>query len=334
LSTLDDLTNRLCLVTGGSGFVGSWVVDRLVAAGARVRCLVRTTSRRAFLPEATVELASGDVTDATSVGRAMEDVEYVFHVAGLIKAARTSAFELVNVEGTRNVVSAAAANTASVRRVLVVSSLAAVGPSRSGQPADENWEARPISPYGRSKLRAEEVARSFQDTVPLTIVRPPSVYGPRDRETLLVFYLARLPLRPAIGRNGAISVIHVGDLADGIIRAATHPAAVGATFFLTGDEAPAMSELLELIAVVSGRRGFSVPIPPTLVRAAGLLAGAAGDRLGAPLIFDRWKAEEIAIGQWACSNALARERIGFAPSISLRAGLTQTANWYQKVGWL
>jgi nucleoside-diphosphate-sugar epimerase len=331
---LDDLDSRACLVTGSTGFLGSWLVDRLLERGARVRCLARSTSRRDFLSNARVQYALGDVTDVDSLRRALAGVDYVFHVAGLIKAADPARYEHVNAEGTRNVLSVAAEQAGSIRRVLVVSSLAAVGPSRRGLLVDETWEPRPISPYGRSKLQGERHARSFADVVPLTIVRPPSIYGPRDRETLLVYRLATLPIRPAIGREGAISVVHVADLSDGILLAATHPAAVGQTYFLTGDDAPSMSELLGLIASALGRRGAVLPVPPIAIRGAGVIAGLVRDVTGRSFIFDRWKAEEIAIGHWACSSALARDQIGFRPQIGLIEGLRSTAEWYWKAGWL
>jgi nucleoside-diphosphate-sugar epimerase len=332
--SLDDLASRACLVTGSTGFLGGWLVERLLAHGARVRCLVRSTSRRDFLPGSHVEYVLGDVTDVESLRRALAGVDYVFHVAGLIKAADPARYDQVNALGTRNVLSVAAERPDSIRRVVVVSSLAAVGPSRPGQPVDETWEPRPVSPYGKSKLQGEQHARSFARVVPLTIVRPPSIYGPRDRETLLVYRLANLPIRLAIGREGAISAIHVADLADGLLLAATRLAAIGQTYFLSGDESPSMSELLELIASALGRKGPAVSVPPVAIRAAGVTAGLIRDVTGRSFIFDRWKAEEIAIGHWACTSALARQQIGFQPQINLVEGLAATAAWYRKAGWL
>jgi nucleoside-diphosphate-sugar epimerase len=330
----DDLRDRTCLVTGATGFLGSWVVERLVTDGARVRCLVRSTSRREFLPSSDLECAIGDIMDVRSVRRAMEGVDYVFHVAGLIKAPNEAAFLQVNGEGTRNVMTAAAERADRVRRVLVVSSLSAAGPSRPGAATDESWTPRPMSPYGRSKLRGEEIAREMGQNVPMTIVRPPAIYGPRDRETLMLFQMARLPIHPVIARHGAISTIHAADLADGILVAATHPRSVGQTYYLSGDESPSASELFRLIATALGRRAVRVPVPASAIVVAGQVAELVRDTTGLPLIFDRGKAEEMANGHWACSGDRARRELGFEPRIKLADGIAATAKWYQAHGWL
>jgi nucleoside-diphosphate-sugar epimerase len=193
---------------------------------------------------------------------------------------------------------------------------------------------RPRSPYAKSKLLAEQLAQMHGGAVPVTIVRPPSIYGPRDRETLLIFRVAGLPVRPAIGSPGEISAIHVSDFVDGIILAATHPSGTGQTYYLSGDETPSMNELLDLVARSIGRKGRAVPIPGVVVRGAGVVTELARNATGIPFIFDRWKAEEIAIGCWACSSARARRELGFQPTVSLAEGIRSTAEWYRRFGWL
>ncbi len=334
MNNSDDISSRTCLVTGATGFLGSWLVERLLADGAKVRCLVRSTSRRDFLPVDRVELASGDVADSEAVRQAMNGVDYVFHLAGRIKAPNQAAFDRVNREGTRNVMAAAFERADRLRRVVVVSSLAAAGPSLPLRPIDENWTPKPISPYGRSKLEGENIARSFLSSIPITIIRPPAIYGPRDRETLLIYRLAGLPIRPRIAPDGAISSIHVSDLTDGIILAATHPRGIGQTYFLSGDTSPSAAELLRLIGSALGRHGLDVPIPAIAIRGAGLLSELVRDATGIPVIFDRAKAEEIAIGYWACTSIRAQREIGFRPRISLEDGIATTARWYRDKGWL
>jgi nucleoside-diphosphate-sugar epimerase len=331
---LIDLTGRVGLVTGASGFLGSWVVERLLGSGARVRCLVRSTSRLEFLPVDRVEVVSGDVNDRLSLERALVGVDYVFHLAGRIKASSEADYDLVNRQGTSNVVSACATVAPGVSRVVLVSSLAAIGPSEAGRPVDEATRPHPISPYGRSKLTGEQAALAFQDRLPLTVVRPPTIYGPRDRETLLVMRVLARGIRPVLPRSGAISLVHVADLADGILAAATHSAAVGKTYFLSGDEAPNLRELVDLLGAATETRGVPVPVSPLTLRLAGRAAEIFRDLTGRALIFDRYKAEEIARGYWACANQRARAEIGFSPRIALADGLRQTAEWYRKVGWL
>jgi dihydroflavonol-4-reductase len=329
-----EVAGRTCLVTGATGFLGSWVVERLLTQGARVRCLMRSTSKLEFLDAKEIELARGDVTDFTSVRAASGGADFVFHLAGRIKAPRESDYYQVNYLGTINVLEACLQAAPGVERVVVVSSQSAAGPSEPGQPLNESTSCRPISPYGRSKRQAELAAESYHARLPVTIVRPPSVYGPRDRETLQVIRLISLGLRPILSKRGAISLVHASDLADGILLAATQAAAIGKTYFLAGDESPSPSELVQLIARATERGGISIPVPPNLLRLAGRAAELVRDLTGFPMTFDRWKAEEIIHGYWACTSARAKADFGYSPRVPLATGLRDTVEWYRQAGWL
>jgi nucleoside-diphosphate-sugar epimerase len=331
---MDDIANRTCLVTGASGFLGSYVVEKLVERGARVRCLVRPTSIRDFLPSHGAEFVIGDVTDYASLRDALVGVDFVFHVAGLIKARRPEDYYRVNYLGTINLLEACRTYGDRLRRVVVVSSLAAVGPSEPRKPLAESAPCYPLTPYGKSKLRQEQAALAYQRDLPVTIVRPPTIYGPRDRETLLLFRAIALGIRPSVLGRSEVSVVHASDLAEGIILAAVHPAAVGQTFFLTGDDILSMMDLLKEITAALGRPSVSVPIPAWALRGAALVAEGLRNLGMAPIAFDRWKAEEILSGYWACSNARAKAQLGYAPRIGVSDGLAETAQWYRKMGWL
>ncbi len=331
---MPDLANHTCLVTGASGFLGSFVVERLVQRGAHVRCLVRRNSRRDFLPGDGTDFVLGDVTEPESLRRALAGVDFVFHVAGLIKAARPEDYFRVNYLGTINLLEACRLYHERLQRVVVVSSLAATGPSQPGNPVVESSPCRPVTPYGKSKLRAEQAAFAYQRHLPVTIIRPPTIYGPRDRETLLLFRSVALGIRPVLPIRGEVSVIHASDLADGMILAATHPAAVGATYFLSADDVLSIDDLLQQIALAVGRRGVGVPLPAWALRGAARAAEALRDLGLVSLAFDRWKAEEVLTGYWTCSNARAKAELGFTPRISVADGFAETARWYRKMGWL
>src|SRR5262249_28662616 len=156
-----------------------------------------------------------------------------------------------------------------------VSSQAAGGPSEPGQPRDESMPDRPVTPYGKSKHLAEVAARCYDRLFPITIVRPPTIYDPRDRETLLMFRLAALHLRPLLTFEGAISSVHASDLIDGILLTATRPRAAGETYFLNGDEMPTPDEMMGLIADAVGVQEIPVPLPAWAIQAAGRLAEIA-----------------------------------------------------------
>jgi len=329
-----DFSGRSCLVTGATGFLGSHLVAALVEHGARVRCLVRSTSRRDFLPTLGVELVTGDVTIPESLPSAVDDVDYVFHLAGLIKASDPADYFRVNYLGTIALLEACRSRARQLQRVLIVSSLAAAGPSAPGRPVTESWPCRPVTPYGKSKLLAEQAASAYVSELPITIIRPPTIYGPRDRETLLLFRLVALGIRPHLPVRGEISIVHATDLVTGILLAATHPAATGETFFIAGDEILSFDEVISHLARAVGRQGLTVPVPRWAVRASARAAEIMREVAGISLVFDRWKAVEILEGYWACSNERARRLLGFAPRIRVADGLAATAHWYRAAGWL
>ncbi|HLB24926.1 MAG TPA: NAD-dependent epimerase/dehydratase family protein, partial [Nitrospirota bacterium] len=174
------------LVTGGTGFIGSHLVEALLKKGYSVRCLVRDLAKQGWLAGLDVELVTGDCNEPATLEGAVDGVDYVFHVAGITKAARGETYYSVNGEGTKNV-ALAAAGSAGLRKLVYVSSQAAAGPSRQGRPRKEDDPPGPVSDYGRSKLMGERYCLELADRVDLAIVRPTSVYGPRDRDIYTFF---------------------------------------------------------------------------------------------------------------------------------------------------
>src|SRR2546428_8196005 len=174
------------LLTGGSGFLGSFVAEQLSAEGHVVRALVRPHSARKILDKvARVEFAPGAIEDRASLGAAVDGVDAVVHVAGIVKARRPAAFFEVNTQGTKNLLEAAVRH--GVGRFGYGSSLATSGPSMDGTPGPDEAEPKPGTHYGRSKLEAERAVLAAKDRLHVTVVRPPLIYGPRDRETLALF---------------------------------------------------------------------------------------------------------------------------------------------------
>ena len=206
------------LVTGASGFIGSNLVDRLLAEGVQVKCLVRHTPT---LPGSakSLTLVPGDFQDPASLATAVEDADVVFHVAGVTRAARRADYFRGNLETTCNLLQACQEYGPEDQKFLFISSLAAAGPS-PGNPLTEDEEPRPVSAYGESKLAAERAVLQFGRTRPVIIIRPPAVYGPRDRDTLLLFKSVQKRLHVIPGRGSQkVSLVHVHDLVTGIWQA-------------------------------------------------------------------------------------------------------------------
>ena len=321
------------LVTGATGFIGSHLVDALLARGWRVRCVVRSRERARSLAALPVELVDGDLLDEDRLAEAMAGADYVFHVAGLTKGTDEGAFQRINTEGTARVLRACARACRRVKRVVVVSSLAAAGPAFDGVPLTEKAPCLPISAYGRSKLGAEQVTECWMADLPCTIIRPPVVYGPRDTDNLLFFRALAMGIQPSFSARQAVSLVHVRDLVEGLCLAATNPVAEGKTYFISGESAD-LDEIMRLIAKALGKKPLRIRLPLSMLGLAAAAAESLAKMLAATTVLSRQKVLELAQPAWLCSAQRAREELGFQPRVTLAEGVAQTARWYQAAHWL
>jgi dihydroflavonol-4-reductase len=250
------------LVTGATGFVGSHLVERLLREGVEVACLVRPTSSLAHLEGLDVERRVATLEDPEALERAVEGAELVFHCAGLTRARSLPAYAAANVAGTQRLLHAVAQQGRTLRRFVYVSSLAAVGPCPSDEPFDERTVCLPRDAYGATKLAAERAVLAELKWLPGVVVRPPAVYGPRDRNFLPLFRMARrFGLAPVIGSPAKqLTLVHAADLADCLWRAATVDAAEGQAYFV-GSGTHTWSEVLDALAEALGKRLRRMPIP-------------------------------------------------------------------------
>ena len=297
-------------VTGGTGFVGSRLLDLAVQAGHRVQAL----TRRPMEPRAGVDWVPGALEDSTALEALVAGADAVIHVAGLISGHRAADFERCNVDGTKAMLDAAKA--AGVRRFVHVSSIAAREPA--------------LSLYGGSKARSEALVA--ESGLSFAIVRPPAVYGPGDQETLELFKMARLGLvlLPPAGR---LSLIHADDLVR-LLLALAEPGAPGGATVEPDDGRPGgwtHKQFAAALGAAVGRRGASLSVPAGLLR-----LGARADRLlrgdRAKLTADR--AAYFCHPDWVVDPARAAPPELWRPGIATPDGLAATARWYREQGWL
>ncbi|MFH1016583.1 MAG: NAD-dependent epimerase/dehydratase family protein [Pseudomonadota bacterium] len=323
------------LVTGGHGFIGSHVCERLVTAGHRVRVLARNGSDLKNLEGLPVEVVRGDLLNPESLPAAVEGCDWVFHLAGVLKGFCESDFVRVNVDGTRSLADACTRHAPRLSRFILVSSLAAAGPSPGGLlPVTEKSPSRPISWYGRSKLAGEEAVRSIAN-LPWTIIRPPVVLGPRERDLYRYFRIARRGFLPVLGfRDRHYSIVFAPDLADGIVRAAETERARGHTYYLCAQEIVTWAQLARMIAKAVGARGHILRVPDLAVAAAGKLADVLARVKGTPQMFSSQKVLEMRQAAWTCSPAKAARELDWHAATPIQEALRRTALWYGEHGWL
>lgn len=323
---------RTCFVTGGTGFIGSHLVDLLIGQGREVRCLVRDPSRLGWLEGKPVIIRHGDLDSSDSLREGISGADAVFHLAGAIAAGSREEYRRVNAEGCRKLGEAALECRTPPRVFTYVSSQAAAGPSQPGEAVDESTPPSPVTDYGRSKLEGERILAGMEG-LPLIILRPPAVYGPRDREILIFFRLANAGLFPVVNGKAAISLIHVADLVRGIVMAG-EKGRIGGTYFLANDEPIMNADLPALLAAALGRRVRSIRVPGFALKAAAAISEAGGRLAGRVPVFNRDKVKELTAPGWVCSTEAALEDLSFRAEIDLPRGLKETAEWYRKGSWL
>ncbi len=324
------------LLTGGSGFLGSFVAEQLAAEGHVVRALVRPRSERKILERLPkVEFAPGAIEEPASLTAAMRDLDAVVHVAGIVKARKPAEFFAVNAQGTKNLLEAAAEQ--GVGRFVYVSSLAAVGPSADGMPVSDDAEPRPVTHYGRSKLEAERAVLAAKDKLHVTVVRPPLIYGPRDRETLAFFTSIRNGVLPMTGdgRN-TLSVVYVEDCAAAIVRAVSgNGVTSGRTYFVEDGAVYVWRDALAQIESALGRRAFvRFGMPMGVVKVAAAATQLWGKVTNTAQMLTLDKVNELTQQHWVCSSVGARRDLGWEPRVRWEQGVQEAVKWYRAEGWL
>lgn len=325
------------LLTGGSGFLGSYVAERLAAEGHVVRALVRPRSDRSVLSKiGGMEFAPGAIEDPPSLTSAVDGVDAVVHVAGIVKARRPDDFFHVNAQGTKNVLEAAAARGKALKRFVYVSSLAAIGPSPDGKPVHEDAEPRPVTQYGRSKLEAERAVLSRAGEIPVTVIRPPMIYGPRDRETLAFYTSVKRGVLPMTGDgSNTLSIIYVEDCADAVARAVAREAPSGRAYFVEDGAVYVWRDALGEIEKALGKRAFvRVGMPLGVVKIAAAATQAWGALTNTAQMLTLDKVNELTQQHWVCSGEGARRDLGWTAKVQWAQGVQEAVKWYREAGWL
>lgn len=325
------------LITGATGFIGPYLIQRLSAAGHACRCLIRPGSDTAPLKDWNVEFVAGDVTDPTSLEGVADGMDGLFHMATLGHMSNFSApesqFEAVNVEGTVQVMHAAL--EAGVKKIVHCSTVAAMGICRD-IPATEGSACRPHHVYGRSKLRAEkEVLRMVAERgLPAVITRFSMVYGPGDRRDLLkLVRLANRGLLPQVGTKPKLTpLIHAEDAVSGLLAAAGKGRS-GEVYLITNKQSEPFDKIITIIREALGIRKIPLYVPEWAALLSATLIEKTFSLAGKVPPVTR-KNIESTLADRVFSIAKAQKELGFNPSIDPEIGIRETVNWYRQKGWV
>jgi nucleoside-diphosphate-sugar epimerase len=327
--------NGRVLITGASGFVGYHLVEAAVNAGLEVFAAVRPSSEVDHLKRFPVQYTHLDFTSVAALQKELEEKQYAYiiHAAGITKAKEAQEYNKVNAEYTRNLALAAVQSAIPLKKFVFLSSLAALGPIsyKEGKTITEETEPKPVTNYGRSKLLAEKYLAEVKE-LPLIVLRPTAVYGPREKDIFILFSTINKGLDPYIGRqNQRLSFVYVQDLAKAVLQA-LESGVTGTSYNVSDGKSYERYALADLAKKVLGKQALRVHLPLGLVKIIAVLSELfAGNKTPA---LNREKIGELVAENWNCSIARIHRDLQYAPAYDLEKGLTHTLQWYKANKWL
>ncbi len=323
------------LVTGANGFIGSHLVEKLVLSGTQVRCLVRRTSNLRWLRDLPVEIVYGDCVDKSSLLPVVTGVDCVYHLAGATNAKNKKDFYTINAGGTENLIRACLDHNPKIEKFVYLSSQAASGPGVGGRMKTELDPDFPISSYGRSKRIGEEAVLEHRNRIPVTVLRPSAVYGPRDRDFLFLLKLIANKIAfNLLGVTQMISMCFVSDLVHSLIRSGRAGIGDGEIFFISDGHYYRMEEINDAFSSAMKTRTFRLPVSGCLIRGIGAMNEMISRFSNQPCLLTREKAKEMVQQNWSCDITKANKMLEYRPAIGLIQGTEITVDWYLNNNWI
>ena len=325
----------IAVVTGANGFVGSHLVDFLLEKNFEVRSIVRKSSNLQWLEGKDVKIFDCGLFDKEGLREAFQGVNYIFHIAGVVKAKDEAGYFKGNVESTKVLLEVAKEMKEQLKKFVVVSSQTVSGPGQKGKPVTEDMKPNPLTTYARSKLKQEEVALSYKDDFPITICRAPAIYGERDTEIFIYFQVFNRGLTTLIGFNKKeLSLLHAADLADGLYLAAISEKSSGEIYFISSEKFYNWDEVGEVTSRVLGKKAFRIRIPHFIVFTIAAIAQFFAMFSSKPATLNIEKAKDLVQSYWICDTSKAIRELGYKQKVTLEEGIKRTCDWYKKMKWI
>ena len=323
------------MVTGVGGFIGSHLAEALIKKGYEVVGLLAPEEDSPWIKNLDAAFIYGDIADKGSLYKAVEGITYIYHLASLLGGSQGEKIYQTNFEGTKNLVDVCLDLGIKLKRFLFVSSVAAMGPAQKKEIFDEEVRCKPVSDYGRSKLLAEQFLSSIKTRLPITIVRLPLVYGPRNFWGLFYLYkIINKGIRIDIGQ-AETNVGFITDIVSGMISASESPIAAGKTYHLGEDKAYSSNEVMNIIAKALGKKTVRLKIPYSLLNLTTLFFELHAKITGTkPVIQRQAITDYFKYRYWRIDMSKAKREFGFEAKVPFKTGAKITADWYKKEGFI
>ena len=327
------------LITGASGFIGSFIVEEALKRGLETWAAVRGSSSKAYLQDERINLIALNLSSREELIEQLRphQFDYVVHAAGVTKCIDKRDFRRINTEGTKNLVQALQQLQMPVKRFVYLSSLSVFGAIREQQPYEEIRETdtpQPNTEYGRSKLEAEQWLDTLKD-FPYVILRPTGVYGPRERDYFLMAKSIKGHSDFAVGyKRQDITFVYVSDVVQAVFLA-IEKGQTGRKYFLSDGEVYQSTTFSDLIHEELGRPWWiRITAPVWVLRIVTFFGEHIGRMTGKISALNNDKYNILRQRNWRCDIQPAIDELGYQPQVKLKEGVRRSIKWYKEQGWL
>ncbi|MBQ3835032.1 MAG: NAD(P)-dependent oxidoreductase [Elusimicrobia bacterium] len=315
------------LITGANGFVGSHITEQLISDKHEITALIRKSSNIKYIKDCNINYEYVSLDDEEKLTKLLAKFDVVLHCAGVVRALNWEGYEKTNIIGTRNIVNAAIKNKSTLKKFIYISSQAAMGPSTTETPKLLTEKESPVSFYGKSKLLAEQEVKKLEGNVPYTILRPASVYGPRDKDIFIFFNLVKHHLKPQTYAKRFIQLVFVKDIAGVISKILENENTNNKTYYLSDGSIYTWKSVAETIAKANNIKTIPVMLFDFIFKTTAALYEVVAKFTKKPQVLSREKIVEMLQTYWTADSSAITKDTGFEFK-KLEIGAKITYNWY------